>query len=462
MTETPQGGELELPLTPTQLGLEPVSERPKGLLFSSPSRRVTRRKGASMTSSPLKPRNSPPPEAGRELSPFYEIQAVMDMEAAQQEVGLPDDVELTNTREVYNQLSLQLKYLQEDVTQLEAEVNRLQDGPSLTPASQKETAQLISILTSENPTHKPVPLPPKPVPLSIRLSLFLPFSKSKPPMPKTLTTNEPTKSHHPVQLEDPLSYLRTFTPLNISSTELLVSSSTNATLHSRYQEITFASPHELLIVKLGVTTNTVTHALDSLTLVYISPSADPELGSWARRYLADGDISSIGYAIGRYWEVASTRARCWRACQNDFAELIPDSDHNAVAPLAEKPPVPKRKDRRRISTLPETAESESNPDNSSTLFATLSADHLADLSQQSLLLAHSGVSLLITWRIEFDWTGEVESHISACASFPATWNAIDERASLAKVGDVFEKLMVERGFRKAVSVVVGLLFEDDH
>lgn len=241
-----------------------------------------------------------------------------------------------------------------------------------------------------------------------------------------------------------------------------MSSSTNATLHSRYQEITFASPHELLIVKLGLTTNTVTHVLDALTLVYISPCADPELGNWLRRHLADGDISSIGYAISRYWEVASTRARCWRTCENDFGELLPYSNRNAAAPLAAKPFIPKRKVRRRISTLPETAESESNPDSSSTSFATLSTDHPVELSQQSLLLAHSGVSLLINWRIDFDWTGEVESHISACASFPATWNAIDERASLAKVGDVFEKLVVETGFRKAVSVIVGLLFEDDH
>lgn len=99
-----------------------------------------------MTSSPLKPRNSLLPETGREVSPFYQRQAIMDMEAAQQDVGSPDDVELTKTREVYNQLSLQLKYLQDDVTQLEAEVNRPQDGPSITPANQKETAQLMYVI----------------------------------------------------------------------------------------------------------------------------------------------------------------------------------------------------------------------------------------------------------------------------------------------------------------------------
>ena len=320
---------------------------------------------------------------------------------------------------------------------------------------------LSSILASQNPTHDPIPLPPKPVPLSMRLSLFLPFSRSKLPTPKAPAIKEPPRSHHPIQLEDPLSYLRAFTPLNISSTESLLPSSADDIIHFRQQEFTFTSSHNFLMVKLSITTNTNTHALDSLILVHISPWADSELGNWIRKHLANGDISSIGYAIGRYWEVVSIRARCWSSCYDEYRDILPLADQNPAAPSIEKPPILKRKGRRRISTLPEMAESESNLGASSTTTAPTVNDRLAHLSQQSLLFTRSGVSLLITWRIGFDWTGEVESQISACASFPAAWNGIDERASLSKVGEVFEKLVVEKGFRKAVGVVVGLLFQDE-
>lgn len=280
-------------------------------------------------------------------------------------------------------------------------------------------------------------------------------------MPKAPTIIESPRSHHPIQLEDPLLHLRAFTPLNISSTEYLSSSSPNDILHLRQQEITFTSTQSLLMVKLSITTNIITHALDSLTLVHISPWADSELGNWIRKHLADGDISSIGYSIGRYWEVASIRARCWSSCHNEYQSILPHAVQKLTASSTEKPPTSKRKGRRRISSLSETVELESNLDISSATLAPTVSNRLADLSRQRLLFTRSGVSLLITWRIEFDWTGEIGSHISACASFPAAWSGLDARGSLGKVGEVFEKLVVERGFRKAVGVVVGLLFDDE-
>ena len=142
----PQEGEPELPLTPTQLGLEPVPEPPRGLLFSSPSRRVTRRKGQNMISSPLKLRSSPP-QTSRKMSLFHEKQVNTRVEDSQRDVGLPMDVELIKTRDVYSQLSSQLKYLQDDVAQLETEVLQPLDRSSVTLASQKATTQLMYVIS---------------------------------------------------------------------------------------------------------------------------------------------------------------------------------------------------------------------------------------------------------------------------------------------------------------------------
>ena len=57
--ERDDDGEPRLPSTPSQLGLEPPPEPPKGLQSSSPSRRSKRRKRSALESSPLKPREEP-------------------------------------------------------------------------------------------------------------------------------------------------------------------------------------------------------------------------------------------------------------------------------------------------------------------------------------------------------------------------------------------------------------------
>lgn len=65
--ETEEDGEPSLPSTPTQLGLEAPPERPRGLLFSSPSRRPKRRDNSKAKPSPLKPRGAlPKPPVARQ------------------------------------------------------------------------------------------------------------------------------------------------------------------------------------------------------------------------------------------------------------------------------------------------------------------------------------------------------------------------------------------------------------
>lgn len=82
------------------------------------------------------------------------------------------------------------------------------------------------------------------------------------------------------------------------------------------------------------------------------------------------------------------------------------------------------------------------------------------LPLSSLTLSLSEISLHITWRITFDWLGDVESHVSAQASFPLAWKSADERGSLGNVGEVFDRLVRKRGIREAVRIVVGVIFGD--
>lgn len=331
------------------------------------------------------------------------------------------------------------------------------------------TTGFRSIVLSTNPNHKQdVPLT-KPILLSARLSLFLPFSKPPPPRKDSTPTPEsPVPSHKPIQLEDPVSYLRAFTPLTITSVETLVPSSGSDKPLLQRHDITLSSPHDLLKVELHLSVSTSNQTVDSLDLVSISPWADRELGNWARKVITTGDISSVGWACGRYWDVASIRARCWNRCcaklPNLLGTILSEEDVATGGVLRGNRPSSKRKGRKRKVAIAEADDSGSNSDRDSD-DESLSEPRISrsslfeHLGRQSLLFTRSGVSLLISWSIDFDWTGEAESHVSAAASFPQCWRDADERASLRKIGDVFDRLVGERGVFEAVKGVVALLFE---
>lgn len=130
--------EPELPPTPTELGLEPPPERPKGLLFSSPSRRARKRKGTSVKSSPLKPRD-PPPEKTPDSVFNQHLKA-----APLQQAKKPDvDEKLTSKQKERDQLCRQLQSLRTDVARLESEVARTQETAHGDPRSQEEVDELL-------------------------------------------------------------------------------------------------------------------------------------------------------------------------------------------------------------------------------------------------------------------------------------------------------------------------------
>ena len=335
---------------------------------------------------------------------------------------------------------------------------------------------LRSVLVSENPTHRPRTPPPKPIPISTRLSQFLPFSKPTPPSPpKPSVPEKPAPSHHPIELEDPLPHLRHFTPLTIACEDTIIPSFATQEPLLQQREITLTSPFCLLMVKLSLITSPNSEAVESLSLTDVSPWADYELGSWIRKQLPSGDINSIGFATSRYWEVASIRSRCWQSCEDEFGDLLESktsnrsTNHLSTKNLTDA----KRRNRRHkpshspplpnITPNTPPASDSSLGDLEDELTSPISSRPSLHkhLSQTTLVLTDSSdggdVSLLITWQIGFDWTGEVESYLSATTSFPAAWECIDERGSLGKVGEAFDMLVQERGVRKAVGAVVGLL-----
>ena len=174
-------------------------------------------------------------------------------------------------------------------------------------------------------------------------------------------------------------------------------------------------------------------------------------------------MSSIGWATGRYWEVAQLRANCWEYCERDHPDLIAHKAHKGrKVTRHEKSTLPKRRGRprkeRQSLVDDEPADGNDNDDDDVGAETLSRHDLLTHLGRTSLLFEHNGVSLLISWHIEFDWTGEAQSQVAASAAFPSRWERTDERDSLGKVSQVFQKLVQVKGVRGAVGVIVGLVF----
>ena len=319
-----------------------------------------------------------------------------------------------------------------------------------------------AILTSTNPSHKSLPPPPKPPTLADRLSLFLPFTKlhtSREPAPEP--PPPPTPSHQPIELAGPLPYLHAFTPFQINAIDnVLLNSGTTAPLLVQ-QDLSMTSPEDVLSLELRLVTDTVSETVDSFSLTSISPWAREELGEWAMEQALSGDVNSIGWAAGRYWELACIRAKCWARCKASFPGLVAgEAGANGLDGREEQrrsKGQAKRKKRRKGPSL--DGGRDFDGENGARTAPSRRAIY-ADIGRQSLLLASGGVSLLVAWRIGLDWTGETESHISASTSFPTSWRKADKRRSLGMVERAFDHLVKERGVCEAVRIVANLLFPD--
>lgn len=314
---------------------------------------------------------------------------------------------------------------------------------------------------------------------------FLPFSRQTtvpfPKPPPTILPDAPLPSHLPIDLEDPLPYLKVFTSLDFTSTSSIISAPDDSHDLLQKHDISITAPQHLLQLKLNLTVNSTTHTAHDLVIQSLSPWAESELGNWIReRATGDGptakDISGICWATSRYWELSEKRARCWARCDEEFPKLLgnevasgAEGEDAAQAndPTKRKPAKrhkPPGRDPVDGASTPSDEDDDDDNDNDTPTPTLLPRHILAQhLGRQSLLFRHpstKALSLLVTWRIAFDWTGEAESHLSAVSAVPGSWKQADKRDSLAKVGSVFEELVERLGVLGAVRGVVGLLFGD--
>ncbi|MCJ1285576.1 hypothetical protein MMC26_004917 [Xylographa opegraphella] len=449
--------EPELPLTPTQLGLEVPPEPPKGLLYSSPSRRSSRRNGSSIKSSPLKPTDTPLRVCPRSLLGKKRAATDDPTNVRPKAVDAPDDAETVAKKQIRDELLLQYQELNDDVAEMERAARQADVGGLVQPD------KLISIITSSNSSRQRALIHEKNVSISSRVAQFMPFSKPlvsrKQPDP---TSSLPIPSHNPLQLEDPLPHLQVFTSLTIDSVSSIVPSSESSQPWLQHHDITFTSTENLLRIGLHLSVNPADQSVNSLTVDSVSSWAKSELGDWLNDQASSGDLPIIGWACGKYWEVALLRARCWKRCYQRFRGLICatlESNSDEIY-VGNDTAGPTRKPSQGDGDEAYLDGSEDREDLQPNLGMS-DSDVRSRLGQQSILFSAFSVSFLVTWRINFNWTGEVESFVSACTSFPKAWQNADERASLGNISKVFDRLVQDRGVFEAARIIVGLLYEQN-
>ncbi|KAI9700814.1 MAG: hypothetical protein M1836_002183 [Candelina mexicana] len=495
MHEEDVESEPELPPTPVELGLEdPLDNRlPTGIL-SSPSKRVrrNRRLGEKLKSSPLKPTGDPSGATARvsqttqrlddRLQPELEDRVANDTNVhtlrngkrrrtIEKRVVEEEDAALASKRQLKEQLLTQLKELQEEVARYEAEIySETQPAPQAPierAVEKRYPNQFLHVLIQPKDYTAPRPPPPKPKPpLSLTLSAFLPFSKPLPSRPRKPAPppSGPIPSHQPLDLPDPLRYLKVFTPLDISSTTTLLPIPTSTSPLLQQHAITLTSPQKLLAANVRLIANTSTHTITSLALTSLSSWADPELGTYLRDLqlspTSNKDISLLSHAISTYYTLASLRASCWATLSHEYPHLLsnfspPQSTQYPTAPASHPSNV--------------VAEEDAEEEVSGVSF-TPSAPTTITPSRRTLLthLPRSTLqfqtedktaTLLISWRISFDWTGEAQSQVAATTSLPSIWTKTDTRASLTKIPDIFDRLAAEKGVLNASRAILGLLFQ---
>ncbi|PGH13587.1 hypothetical protein AJ79_03580 [Helicocarpus griseus UAMH5409] len=328
-----QNGEPELPPTPTELGLERVPNRSRGLLSSSsPSYRQEKKKKQRLRDglkrpSPLKPRDAQRP-AGEDHQ-----DNIVSPRISFPEEDVPD--ELGEKQKLRDALAAQLARLKDDIAKIEYETQRY-ERPDEYPAPDEESMNnLIELLTTSNPSCiPPPPAPPSPPPISSLLSFLLPFSSDR-----FIPTVEPSPRspspppENPFALQQPADltpYLTLFAPLSLTTHTTTTSSTSEKHLPSLTQTHTLTLsapapfPPHLFQVPITFQTNPETQTVLSISSPpqnqtpisnNSSPNLPTPLSTWLQTRVSNPllqrDISGLCWGVSRYWEADVSRAEAW-------------------------------------------------------------------------------------------------------------------------------------------------------
>lgn len=414
-------GEPELPPTPTQQGMDdPVVTTPPAGIHNTPSKRGRRNAalGEKLRSSPLKPR-SQPTEPSQEVIPDSQPEIVSRPKPKSEKPAkrrksarftVPEDPH-AEKKKARDALLKQLQELQADVALANQENERLrvhqQAGKRRAPVAPNPEELLALLMRS---TQQPAKPEPKPASIFKSINSFLPFSSRR--KTKTISLSDlekPLPSHLPTHQDDPLPFLQAFSPLQFTSTITLEPEEPtlqNYVIHASH-------PSGLFAARIDMVVDSESLSIKQLEVPKLDPSSEKELGPFVREKAGgEGSLSKnlgvICWAMGRWTEVAVKRARFWCEVQSQLG------NSEARAKCLKTLKAGRKRKRRAIVV----EEEEEGSDDGKTVGVWTRKQLLLHMGRASMVLVCEDAEVLVEWKIGFDWTGEAESVVEACARVP--------------------------------------------
>jgi hypothetical protein len=427
--------EPELPPTPTQLGLSPKPDRPRGLAASSSPgsrgpRRSRLRSSQTATSSPLKPRDKMHSKKAAEAS-MEEEEVQLAEEAPESDVeeaetalsphpanGEPANKEdgsedIASRRRQRNDLKAQLAQLQAETQRLEGALSAAID------ADEEVDENILTLLSAPNPSCDPNFVEPTPTSPSMILK-------------------------DPVALDiNPLAFLRAFAPGDLRLSTTTKSTKIRGRLHQAHVLNVSAPrpwPPHVFTATFRVTCDVESRRVVSITGVDLRPrrgAGVKELRQWIDNRLKNPlhklDAGSIVWGLGMWWKESVRRAQFFRHVD------LTKAGKAKQAQIAAFHYEPVRADdvqclilyigKAFVELIPAEA-----------YFRYASTNEQRKTRQTQLLLK---------WEVELDWSGEAETTIDVAGT------KISAKGQ-EEVKQVFRELMRRKGLDIAVREVVEL------
>ncbi|ERF74826.1 hypothetical protein EPUS_03210 [Endocarpon pusillum Z07020] len=428
--------EPELPPTPTQLGLSPKPDRPRGLAASSsPSSRGSRRdrlrSGQLETSSPLKPKGKMLPARTEEMlgdtpdamlageTPESDVERRENGPPPEHETQRPRDdnevpADTVEKRKVRNDLQTQLTRLQEELAQLESALDGGED------AEDDLDPEVLALLSTPNISCDP----------------GFPDAYARPSLPSI---------RDPVNLDvNPLAFLRAFAPGDLRLVTTTKSSSMRGELHQVHTINISAPPPwppHVFNATFRVSCDIEAKSIVSIRGADIRPrhgAGIKELRHWMEARLKNPlhkfDAGTLIWGLGMWWKTAVTRAQFFH--------------HIDTMKIATKTPEPQ------APYMPDEAVKATDvqaliPYIGKSFVELIPAEPYPIRASTNEARKYIQPRLLLKWDLVLDWAGEVHTEIDVAG----TKVSAKGQEGLKKI---FPELMRRSGLDGAVKQVVQI------
>uniref|UniRef100_A0A8H7TNE6 Uncharacterized protein n=1 Tax=Bionectria ochroleuca TaxID=29856 RepID=A0A8H7TNE6_BIOOC len=264
-------------------------------------------------------------------------------------------------------------------------------------------------------------------------------------------------SHRPVIMAaaEELPFLELFSPFSISSEYTTLPRIADEPLRQQFSVRLQARQSPALFSALvKITLDALKLEIVTIDVGGLEPAAKPELDSFLRKICQgecnrsmERNIGIITWAMAEWLRISERRAQFWSKLQQET---------QSKAAILEVSRDVRAKASRQTKGTGSTKSSEGDE----LSYATV--DLLPFMGLQSFDIkvpsAGSTASVRLNWRVEFDWTGEAQSKVSAVVSIPGSWHGVDRKGAFGKLPSLFQGL-VEGGEEPNVAVrkVVALL-----